>query len=73
MDNLRGATDQDFDRVYLQQQEAAHNETAALLETYSRVGGNDALKGWAAKTLPVVRSHREMVDQADEADAERPH
>ena len=73
IDNLRGATDQDFDRVYLQQQEAAHNETAALLETYSRVGGNDALKGWAAKTLPVVRSHREMVDQADEADAERPH
>ena len=39
IDNLRGATDQDFDRVYLQQQEAAHNETAALLETYSRVGG----------------------------------
>lgn len=73
IDNLRGATDQDFDRVYLQQQEAAHNETAALLETYSRVGGNDALKGWAAKTLPVVRSHREMVDQADEADADRPH
>ena len=73
IDNLRGATDQDFDRVYLQQQEAAHNETAALLETYGRVGGNDALKGWAAKTLPVVRSHQEMVDRADEADADRPH
>jgi putative membrane protein len=73
IDNLRGATDQDFDRVYLQQQEAAHNETAALLETYGRVGGNDALKGWAAKTLPVVRAHQEMVDQADEADADRPH
>ncbi|WP_395943408.1 DUF4142 domain-containing protein [Brevundimonas sp.] len=73
IDNLRGATDQDFDRVYLQQQEAAHNETASLLETYGRVGGNAALKGWAAKTLPVVRAHQEMVDQADEADADRPH
>lgn len=73
IDNLRGATDQDFDRVYLQQQEAAHNETASLLETYGRVGGNEALKGWAAKTLPVVRTHQEMVDQADEADADRPH
>ncbi len=73
IDNLRGATDQDFDRVYLQQQEAAHNETAALLETYGRVGGNEALKGWAAQTLPVVRSHQEMVDQADEANADRPH
>lgn len=73
IDNLRGATDQDFDRVYLQQQEAAHNETAMLLETYGRMGDNEGLKGWAAKTLPVVRHHAEMVDQLDEADADAPH
>lgn len=73
IDNLRGATDQDFDRVYLQQQEAAHNETAALLEAYGRMGGNAELKAWAAKTLPVVRHHQEMVDAADEADADAPH
>jgi putative membrane protein len=72
IDNLRGATDQDFDRVYLQQQEAAHNETALLLETYGRMGDNAALKAWAAKTLPVVRHHQEMVDQLDEADADTP-
>jgi len=72
IDNLRGATDQDFDRVYLQQQEAAHNETALLLETYGRMGDNDALKAWAAKTLPVVRRHQEMVDQMDEANADTP-
>lgn len=72
IDNLRGATDQDFDRVYLQQQEAAHNETATLLETYGRMGGHEGLKGWTAKTLPVIKHHQEMVDQADEANADAP-
>lgn len=70
IDNLRGATDQDFDRVYLQQQEAAHNETAALLETYGRMGDNAALKDWAMKTLPVVQGHQRMVDQMDEMNAD---
>jgi putative membrane protein len=73
IDNLRGASDQDFDRVYLQQQEAAHNETAMLLENYGRMGDSDALKAWAAETLPVVRGHREMVDRLDESGADAPH
>jgi putative membrane protein len=73
IDNLRGASNEDFDRIYLQQQEAAHNETAALLESYGNVGDNDALKAWAAKTLPVVRGHQRMVDQLDEANADAPH
>lgn len=73
IDNLRGASNEDFDRVYLQQQEAAHNETATLLETWGRTGDNDALKAWAAKTLPVVRAHQRMVDQLDEANADTPH
>jgi putative membrane protein len=73
IDNLRGATNEDFDRVYLQQQEAAHNETAMLLGDYGRMGGNAALKGWAAKTLPVVQMHQHMIDELDEADADAPH
>jgi hypothetical protein len=44
-----------------------------LLENYGRMGDSDALKAWAAETLPVVRGHREMVDQLDEADADAPH
>ena len=73
IDNLRGASDQDFNRVYLQQQEAAHNETAMLLENYGRMGDSDALKAWAAETLPVVRGHQRMVDQLDEANADTAH
>lgn len=70
IDNLRGATDQDFDRVYLQQQEAAHNETASLLSTYERVGGQADLKAWARKTLAVVQGHQRMIDDLDEANAD---
>lgn len=70
IDNLRGATDQDFDRVYLQQQEAAHNETAMMLETYGRTGDHEALKAWAARTLPVVHAHAQTVDGLDEANAD---
>lgn len=72
IDNLRGASNEDFDHVYLQQQEAAHNETATLLETWGRTGDNDALKAWAGRTLPVVRAHQRMVDQLDEANADAP-
>jgi len=73
IDNLRGATDQDFDRVYLQQQEAAHNETNALLTAFSQSPGNAELKAWAAKTLPVIHAHQEAVDRLDEADADSPN
>jgi putative membrane protein len=70
IDNLRGATDQDFDRVYLQQQEAAHNEMSLLLEGYSRMGDNAELKGWATRTLPVVQQHKTQVDGMDENNAD---
>ena len=72
IDNLRGATDQDFDRVYLQQQEAAHNETNALLTTYASTGGNADLKAWANKTLPTIHAHQAAVDGLDEANADAP-
>lgn len=73
IDNLRGATDQDFDRVYLQQQEAAHNETNALLSTYASSGGQADLKAWAEKTLPVIHAHQAAVDTLDEKNADAPH
>lgn len=73
IDNLRGATDQDFDRVYLQQQEAAHNETNALLSTYASSGGQADLKAWAEKTLPVIHTHQAAIDTLDEKNADAPH
>lgn len=70
IDNLRGATDQGFDRVYLQQQEAAHNETASLLSTYERMGGQPDLKAWATNTVAVVHAHQRLIDGLDEANAD---
>ncbi|KAK0360704.1 hypothetical protein LTR94_026261, partial [Friedmanniomyces endolithicus] len=62
IDNLRGASDQDFDRIYLQQQENAHAETVSLLENYGRMGDQQALKTWASETLPVVRAHEASLE-----------
>lgn len=70
IDNLRGATDQDFDRVFLQQQEAAHNETAALLSTYQQADGPAELKSWAVETLPRIQAHKAHIDRLDEANAD---
>lgn len=68
LDNLRGATDQDFDRIYLEQQKNAHAETVSLLENYGRMGDQQALKTWAAETLPVVKAHATSLEALDEAD-----
>lgn len=73
IDNLRGASDQDFDKIYLEQQEAAHDETISLLQTYSGASDNAALKAFADQTLPTVRRHAEMVDALDERNADNAH
>lgn len=73
IDNLRGASDQDFDKIYLEQQEAAHDETISLLQTYSGASDNAALKAFADQTLPVVRRHAEMIDALDEGNADTAH
>jgi putative membrane protein len=56
MRNRKGA---DFDQAYRTDQVQAHQQSMALLDTYATSGGNPALKGWAAKELPVVRKHFE--------------
>lgn len=65
LDNLRGASDADFDNTYLDQQTAAHTETLAFMEGYSRTGENAGLKAFAAKTAPVVNGHLDMATKMD--------
>lgn len=64
IDNLRGASNENFDRVYLEQQQAAHREAVDLFSGYADGGDNASLKAFAAKTLPALRSHLEMVNGA---------
>jgi putative membrane protein len=59
LDNLRAASAADFDRVYIDQQVAAHNEALALHKGYADGGDNAALKAFAAETAPKVQMHLE--------------
>jgi len=60
---LEGRTDPaDFDRAYRTDQMQAHQQAVTLLETYQRTGAKNSLRVWAAKTLPVVKKHLEMLN-----------
>jgi len=60
IDNLRQAPAEQFDRVYLAQQTAAHNEAVTLYRTYGENGDNQQLKAFATKTLPALQNHLQM-------------
>jgi putative membrane protein len=67
LDNLRGATDADFDNRYLEQQSDAHTEMKLLMDGYQSAGQDDALKMFAAEVAPVVQMHLDMVNQLKDA------
>lgn len=57
IDNLNAASLADFDKVYLAQQEAAHNEALTLMQGYADHGDDAGLKAGAAKALPKIQAH----------------
>lgn len=59
IDNLNAATADDFDKVYLEQQVAAHNETLTLLKGFSDKSDAPALAGLARELIPTVTAHRD--------------
>jgi putative membrane protein len=59
---LRTADDNQFDRVYLQLQTAAHTEALQLFAAFAKRGDNEALKIYAQETLPVLLEHRKHLD-----------
>lgn len=56
LDALKSAGD-NFDATYKAQQIEAHEQALSLLQTYSRNGDTEALKGFASKVAPVVETH----------------
>ena len=56
LDNLKAAGP-DFDKVYVDQQVAAHKETLTLLNGYAQNGDNADLRGLATKASPKVQEH----------------
>jgi putative membrane protein len=62
IDELRGATDADFDGRYLSQQIEAHNEALLLMKGFAKNGDTASVRKFAAKLVPVVRSHLNMAN-----------
>jgi putative membrane protein len=54
---LKGVTGADFDRLYVTQQIAAHQEAVGVLTNYAAGGASPQLKDFAAKVLPIVQGH----------------
>jgi putative membrane protein len=63
IDNLQKAAPADFDKTYMDQQVAAHEEAASLFKGFSDHGDNDALKAFATKTAPTIQTHLAMAKQ----------
>ncbi|BCP53808.1 hypothetical protein K32_24250 [Kaistia sp. 32K] len=61
IDQLNAATPENFDNVYWQQQSDAHKEAISLFTLVSTEGSNGAVKGFAAKNLPMLQHHQEML------------
>jgi len=59
IDNLKAATPADFDKVYLEQQVAAHNETLTLLNGFDDNTDAPALAGLARELIPTITAHRD--------------
>jgi putative membrane protein len=60
LDNLAKAKPADFDKMYVDQQVAAHDEAVTLLKGFIDHGDNAALKGFATSILPTVQEHQGM-------------
>ena len=67
LDALRGAG-ANFDTLYAQQQQAAHQEALNLLNSQAQAGTVASLKAFAAEAQPVVQGHLEHARELGEAE-----
>ncbi len=61
IDHLNQASDADFDKVYVDQQVAAHKEALDLMNGYAKDGSDAGLKDAAGKTAPKVQMHLDKI------------
>lgn len=60
---LTGLSGQEFDEEYLEIMDAAHEKDIKLFEEASEEEGDPEIKAFAAKTLPTLRSHGQMIEE----------
>jgi putative membrane protein len=70
INDLRGASGEEFDQRYLDQQTRAHQEALDELEDHARDGAAPAFKALAAKTATTVREHLDRARNLDRGGAD---
>lgn len=58
LDLLKGASEQDFQPLYIEMQTTAHMEAVTLFATYAKGGDDEAVKAFAANTLSKLEMHK---------------
>ena len=66
LDNLNAAPAADFDKTYIDQQVAGHQEALDLMKGYADRGSDAGLKGAASQAIPKIQMH---LDKAKEIQA----
>ena len=61
LDALKAAKGAEFDRLFLAQQKEGHAKMLAALKSYAASGDSASLKAFAAKAVPGVEQHNNMV------------
>ncbi|TIT75364.1 MAG: DUF4142 domain-containing protein [Mesorhizobium sp.] len=60
---LKNASGKDFDQKYIRMQLDAHKDAVALFSTYAKSGDDPAMKEFAKKELPVLKTHEKHVKE----------
>jgi putative membrane protein len=62
-DKLSKEKGADFDRDYVADTVAAHQQTVQLFQDEAKNGQNPDVKGFAQRTLPIIQHHLQMAQQ----------
>ena len=63
LEQLRGASGANFDRIYIAQQVPAHQMALSLHSNYSRNGDRPPLRTVAANAVPIVTQHLQQAQR----------
>ena len=61
LETLKGAYEQDLQPLSIEMQTTAHMEAVTLFVTYAKGGDDEAVKKFAAETLPKLEMHKTHV------------
>ena len=61
---LQSVSGNEFDTLYLKQQQLAHRSALAVEQMYAKSGDDPNLQQFATSAVPLIASHDEMANQA---------